>query len=132
MHSFMSFREEATTTVKIYANPYDSCFVAENEEFIRQLLTALIPLHTAEFKDAREHRNDKLGSGGKLYLVEGTLVVSMSHFRRVDWLVLAQVVCTLHYITLRSSSLFPLFLSPSLIILSLSVCARVRVVAFVL
>lgn len=42
-----------------------------------------------------------------MFLVEGKLVVSSSHFRRVDWLILAQVIPsspTSHFSSLYISS----------------------------
>jgi tetratricopeptide (TPR) repeat protein len=83
-------RENTIMSPRLYGNPYDCCFVSESEDCVRRLVDKLLPLHVAESQFAREHWSEKFGSGGKLYLVEGTLVTSVSKFRRVDWLILAQ------------------------------------------
>jgi tetratricopeptide (TPR) repeat protein len=75
----------------VYSNPYDTCCIVSTDQPLIELLSKLIPLHLVETQFAKRYRNDTLGSGGQLYVVEEMLVSSVSHFRRIDWLVLAQV-----------------------------------------
>ena len=39
---------------------------------------------------ARKYKSERLGSGGKLFIIENVFISSVSDWRRVDWLVIAQ------------------------------------------
>lgn len=72
-------------------NPYDILACASSDAALNAFLSAVLTLHKMEAEYASQHTSAEYGSGGSLYLVEGKLVSSVSGWRRVDWLVLAQV-----------------------------------------
>lgn len=84
-----------TTKLPIYngvcVNPYDILVCASCDRALDAFLRAVLTLHKMEAEYASQHTSAEYGSGGSLYLVEGKLVSSVSGWRRVDWLVLAQV-----------------------------------------
>jgi tetratricopeptide (TPR) repeat protein len=55
-------------------------------KFFREILA----LHKSETAHASKNISSQYGSGGSLYLLQGRLVSSVSGWRRVDWLVMAQ------------------------------------------
>ena len=74
----------------VCVNPYD-ILVYANTAALETFLHEVLKLHQMETSFASQHVSTEYGSGGSLYLVEGKLVSSVSGWRRVDWLVLAQV-----------------------------------------
>lgn len=76
---------------KTCINPYDILVCATKTEALETFLAKVLPLQKMEAEYVAQHTSTEYGSGGSLYLVEGKLVSSVSGWRRVDWLVLAQV-----------------------------------------
>lgn len=75
----------------VCVNPYDILVCASEEAALEQFLREVLVLQKMEAEYASQHQSIEYGSGGSLYLVEGKLVSSVSGWRRIDWLVLAQV-----------------------------------------
>lgn len=83
--------ERKLTASTIRINPYDILTCATGTAALETFLKKILPLQKLEVQYATQHLSSEYGSGGSLYLVEGKLVSSVSGWRRVDWLVLAQV-----------------------------------------
>ena len=79
-----------STVRSLCVNPYDIVACATSFEPLERLFKEIFALHKLETEYALKHLSNEYGSGGSLYLVESRLVSSVSGWRRVDWLVLAQ------------------------------------------
>jgi len=87
----MSSFHERNAKGEIKSNPYDTFLGASDwEECVEPLLDSLVSLHREERAYVTKHRSEKVGSGGKLVVIGGEFISSVSSWRRCDWLVLAQ------------------------------------------